>query len=110
MGRLKRGFGRTRKTHAQHDANVTNAHERCFPFRLNPPRRRRFLRSERPSRTRACPERSKPRRRRKRNSPRSNAAGRKASTTKAGMMGKSAATWKDARWVNGTWDLAQFAK
>jgi len=33
-----------------------------------------------------------------------------ASTTKAGMMGKSAAEWKDARWVNGTWDLAQFAK
>ena len=26
------------------------------------------------------------------------------------MMGKSAAKWKDARWVNGTWDLAQFAK
>ena len=26
------------------------------------------------------------------------------------MMGKSAAQWKDARWVNGTWDLAQFAK
>ena len=28
---------------------------RCFPFRLTPLRRRRFLRSERPSRTRACP-------------------------------------------------------
>jgi len=33
-----------------------------------------------------------------------------AATTKAGMMGKTAQKWEDSRWVNGTWDLAQFAK
>ena len=40
------------------EQNVTKTHtreRRCFPFRLTPLRRRRFLRSERPSRTRACP-------------------------------------------------------
>ena len=33
-----------------------------------------------------------------------------AATTKAGLMGKSTQKWEDSRWVNGTWDLAQFAK
>ena len=43
-------FARTTKRHKKHTRE-----RRCFPFRLTPLRRRRFLRSERPSRTRACP-------------------------------------------------------
>ena len=48
--RKTRTLARTTKRHKKHTRE-----RRCFPFRLTPLRRRRFLRSERPSRTRACP-------------------------------------------------------